>query len=160
MQHKKIGLMLNAAGAMATLGILFIFYVPIPAALVLGLMKPHMLPPIVFMAAAGVPYLLALGCYFRVCGNISRDRSFCMQNVQLMNRIARLLFVEALLWLLALAALLVFGVPGAVLLSPATCCILAVLFVLANAAVALVARMMALLVNRAVALQEDSDLTI
>lgn len=160
MQHKKIGLILNAAGAMATLGILFIFYMPIPAALIMGMFRPQLLFPIVFLAVAGVPYLLALACYFRVCLNISQDESFCSQNVQLMNRIARLLLIETALWALALIVLAIFGVPEGIQLSFFAACARAVLFILANAAVALVARMMAHLVNRAVVLQEDSDLTI
>lgn len=167
MNHRQISRLLALAGTLATAGILFVFYLSTPLRIALnpaaysasGAPWSYM----GFKAVLGLPYLAALWFYFRVCLNIGDDRSFCPENVRALKRITVLMLVSAALWLLALlgqlAGFTVFlgeqsGFPAYILL-----CV-DVLALMAGLAVALVSEMMAHLVNRAVTLQEDSDLTI
>ena len=167
MNHKNIARLLMLAGALATLGILFVFYLSTPLRILVnpsafaltGVPWSYM----AFKAVAGVPYLLALFCYFGICARIGCDRSFCPENVRDMNRITVLLLASALIWLAALADQLAgshffvstdLDFPGYI-----RACMV-ILAMMASLAVALVAKMMAYLVNRAADLQEDSDLTI
>jgi len=166
MEHKGIARLLIAAGLLAAAGILFVFYLSTPLRILwLSDGTTHNIPwaYMIFKAICGFPYLPALGCYFGICLRIGEDRSFCRENVQDMNRITRLLMASAVIWGLALIAQLAgwmeflpreTGFPlYAILCADA-------LAMMASLAVALVAKMMAHLVNRAVVLQEDSDLTI
>lgn len=162
MDHKNISRLLILAGTIATLGILFVFYLSTPLRWAANPSSfgsngfPWLY--IAFKAVAGLPYLLALGCYFGVCGRIGKDLSFSRENVQGLTRITWLMLVSALFWLLTLVALPLLAMetafPGYVLICASA------LAMMASLAVALVAKMLAHLVNRAVALQEDSDLTI
>ncbi len=165
MNQRKLSRVLTLAGAMALLGVIFLFYglpaywlllraAGAPAWLAAGLML------------LGLPYLFALNHYFRICANIGADRSFCRENAKRMDAIAKLLFLAAALWIIAaiLTALLGGGrAPSGYATAPFGALALYVrmgLALLASLAVGLVAKMMALLVGRATRLQEENDLTI
>lgn len=158
MDHKKIARLLKLAGGMAVAGIVFVFYLSTPLKISLNPSPEHPLMLMGCKAAAGIPYLLALRLYFKICGNIGRNKSFSTENVRCLNGIAKILSISALLWLIALAAhcLKLFSgdLPEKILLT------IYILAMLASLALALAAKMLAYLVNRAVDLQQDSDLTI
>lgn len=165
MEHKNISRLLIAAGTLAVLGILFVFYASTPLRMLIGAQDAVATPWLymAFKAVCGLPYLLALRHYFAICLRIGEDRSFCPENVQAMNRITCLLIISAVIWCIVLLAQISgllkslsigMNFPAYVLICSET------LAMMASLAVALVAKMMAHLVNRAVSLQEDSDLTI
>lgn len=158
MDHKKIARLLKLAGGMAVAGIVFVFYLSTPLRISLNPSPEHPLMLMGCKAATGIPYLLALRLYFKICGNIGRNNSFSNENVRCLNGIAKILSISALLWLIALAAncLKLFSgdLPEKILLT------IYILAMLASLALALAAKMLAYLVNRAVDLQQDSDLTI
>lgn len=166
MDHKNIARMLKIAGAIALAGILSIFYVymPVRAAQITCFKGLCIAVP----ALLGLPYLFALGCYFKICGRIAADRSFCAGNVRSMAVIARLMAVSAGLWAVCALALFLTGAGN-----PLVDCIarsagttggilrlIAILAAAAGIAVSLVAKMMSLLLNRAEEMQADIDLTI
>ena len=155
MNQKKLSGVLILAGAMAALGMAFLFYI-VPA--YLQLRGRNALYSLTHMAI-GVPYMIALWNYFRICQNIGRDRSFCRENALRMDRIAMLLFLASGLWTVLLVAILLLSRDAG---SDYTAIILVEdgLALVATLAVALVAKMMALLVSRANHLQEENDLTI
>lgn len=161
MEHRRIALLLKLAGAVAAAGILFVFYVYPHLGLGHGSGLPRA-PQVLFAAAMGLPYLAALFSYFRICTEIARNRSFCRDNARRMKRVARLLTLAALLWLAVLPVILLASGPSFAALMSARpyLLIIAALASMASFAVALVAMMLSLLLGRAAALQEDSDLTI
>lgn len=167
MEHRNISRLLMLAGCLATLGILFVFYLSTPLRI---LANPAGLGQgafpwgyVLFKAVCGLPYLLALGCYFGICSRIGMDNSFCAENVTDMNRITILLLISALIWAIALLGQLM-GLMDFLTVEAGFAAYILIcadlLAMMASLAVALVAKMMAYLVNRAVLLQEDSDLTI
>ena len=158
--------MLIIAGGIALAGILSIFYVymPVRAAQITCFKGLCIAVP----ALLGLPYLFALGCYFKICSRIAADRSFCTENVRSMAMIARLMAVSAGLW--AACTLVLFLMDAG---NPVVDCIarsagttggvlrlIALLAMAAGIAVSLVAKMMSLLLNRAEEMQTDIDLTI
>ena len=165
MDQRKLSKLLMLAGGMAVLGVVFLFYV----------MAVFLLPSrtsttgMLFAAAQmgmGLPYLFALGHYFRICKNIGDDRSFCPENARRMDAIARLLFIASGLWAAGLVLIPLLGGGEAVsgyitqAFGPIALYVRMALALLATLAVGLVAKMMALLVGRASRLQEENDLTI
>ena len=101
---------------------------------------------------------VAMGTFFCLCGRLKKGTAFTRANEQAMNRIALCILIVGLTLLLACTALwiaerlwcYVMGLYWFQMLVVAVLC----------AAVALIARALALLVGRAVALQEEVDLTI
>lgn len=168
MKHKDIARMLKAAGMIALIGILAVFYIYIPVRTAVGGVLPGAWACIAAPALLGLPYLPAIVNYFSICGRIACDRSFCIENVRSMQRIARLMIVSAVLW--CIAALILFILPESSSIYAALGSIAGISHVFAKAvallaaaaglAVALVAKMLSLLLNRAAELQADSDLTI
>ena len=155
MNQRKISGVLMLAGGIAAIGAALLLYI-MPAYLLIrgrsalyALM--HMVP--------GVPYMIALWHYFRICKNIGDDRSFCLDNVRRMDIIAKLLFLAAALWAATLIVMLLStggAITGYALVSFAEVS----LTLMATLAVGLVAKMMAMLLRRASRLQEENDLTI
>lgn len=168
MKHKDIARMLKAAGLIALIGILTVFYIYLPVRTAAGGVHPGAWGCIAALALLGLPYLPAIGNYFSICGRIACDQSFCVENVRSMRRIARLMVVSAALW--CIAALVLFILPenssiytalGSIAgISHVFAKAVALLAAAAGLAVALVAKMLSLLLNRAAELQTDSDLTI
>ena len=168
MKHKDIARMLKAAGMIALTGILAVFYIYIPVRTAVGGVLPGAWGCIAALALLGLPYLPAIVNYFSICGRIACDRSFCIENVRSMQRIARLMIVSTVLW--CIAALILFILPESSSIYAALGSIAGISHVFAKAvpllaaaaglAVALVAKMLSLLLNRAAELQADSELTI
>ena len=159
MEHGKIARMLKLAGWLAVLGIVFVFYLSTPMRIRLENARqalPWML--MLLKAIAGIPYLLALKVYFEICTRIGGNRSFCRENVAGMAKIAKLMAVAGLVWIVAAAGhgsgLLTADFAMPVIMS------MDILAMMASFAVAMVAKMMEYLLGRAAGLQEDSDLTI
>jgi len=158
MEHKNISRLLILAGGIAVLGILFVFYLSTPLRVALNPAAGFPWLYVIFKAIAGLPYLLALASYFGICRRIGNDKSFCPENVRDMNRITLHMLISSLVWLVSIAVLPAIANETAFPVYVLVCA--AALAMMASLAVALVAKMMAHLVNRAVVLQEDSDLTI
>lgn len=166
MDHKNIARMLKTAGAIALAGILSIFYVymPVRAEQITCFKGLCIAAP----ALLGLPYLFALVFYFKICARIAADHSFCTENVRSMATIARLMAVSAGLWAVCALALFLMGagnpVIDCIVRSAGTTIgvlrLFAILAMAAGIAVALVAKMMSLLLNRAEEMQTDIDLTI
>ena len=163
MNQKKLSRYLILAGILALAGVLFLFW-----GLSLFTMLTHRARPLIpiLQMAMGVPYLLALRQYFLICRNIGDDRSFCTQNAQSMNRIARDLFLASALWgaWILIGAILSITPEDTGLVTHAfggaALYVRMGLALVASLAVGLVARVMALLLARACRLQEENDLTI
>ncbi|MGN0746704.1 MAG: DUF2975 domain-containing protein [Aristaeellaceae bacterium] len=101
---------------------------------------------------------VALCTFFRMCGRLKQDTAFTRANEQAMGRIALCCLIAGLTLAVGCAALWVAeSVWGCVMgLYWLEMVIMAVLFL----AVALIAWALTLLVRRAVALQEEADLTV
>ena len=156
MSQRNLSKVLMVAGVIAALGLIFLFYI---YALYLLLFWRERVSSALAHMALGIPYMIALWHYFRICKNIGDDRSFCVENAQRMNAIAGLLFLASGLWAAALAVV-VFGSIGAMAGYTVLVLVETVLALMASFAVGLVAKVMALLVRRASRLQEENDLTI
>ena len=158
-EQKRLSRMLLLAGALAGVGGLFILFVEAPAAAQeCRAAYPEYAwlfwPGLLYVWAVGGLYLSALYQYGRICVRIGQDRSFCAENGKGLHRIARLLFAAAAACAAApflLAAAAEVGGPAVVL-----CLLLA----LASAAMGMLAWALGKLLMRAVALQEENDLTV
>ena len=156
MNQRKLSRVLMLAGGIAALGLIFLFYI---YAVYLLLFWKERIPNAIGHMALGIPYMIALWHYFRICGNIGNDRSFCVENAQRMNAIARLLFIASGMWAAALIAVVLMNI-GMIAGYTALLLVEIILALMATVAVGLVAKMLALLVGRASRLQEENDLTI
>ena len=171
MSQKRIAHFLIAAGAMAAAGILALalFYAPSLAksllfALSLG-NEPGSSPTdgqlqalywlgLIGVWAASIVFLLALYEYFRVSLRIGKENSFCAENVKSLQHIAFFLAVDAVLWIIAVFLPGMFAVP----VGPAW--IMFLLISMAHAALALLALGLSKLLARAVAIQQENELTV
>ena len=111
-------------------------------------------PWLIFLWGTAVPCYTALVLGWRIAANIGRDRSFSRANAEYLKRIAWLAAFDSAYFFIGNAALLLLNMshPGVTLLS--------LLVVFAGVAVAVAAAALSHLVQKAAALQEQSDLTI
>ena len=98
----------------------------------------------------------ALTVFYRLCGRLARGSAFTEENGRAMHRIAALLYACAGMLLIAILAIL-FVMSDGVLPLPV---IFLLMFLCGFAGAGLLAHAMALLVQRAAALQQESELTI
>ena len=160
MEHKRVSVALTAAGVLAVLGGLLVFFVFAPIA---GINSRASYPELAFLfwpalAALWViasVYLAAMVFYFRIVSRIGKDQSFCAANAQDMRRIACCMAAAGFLWLLAafLPEILWKISLGPVVLG-------FVLASVASFAVAILAWGLGRLLWRAVFFKEENDLTI
>lgn len=112
------------------------------------------LPWLVILGCVYVPCYAALGICWKVAASVGADRSFTLENSRRFHWIAALALGDSLAFFLANVVywLVGLGHPSVVLAS--------LLLVLVGAAIALVCEGLSYLVNKAAALQDQSDLTI
>lgn len=160
MNHKKISFFLIAAGALAAVGIAFIFLFMIPIGAVswrnaLPEFAHLFWPCLIYLWLIGIAYLAALAEYFRVCHRIGNDRSFCAENAVSLGRIARSMGAAGALCLLAIP--LVALQPQIPL---SIWCIYPLLAAMASLALAVLAWALSKLLRRAVEIKQENDLTV
>ena len=111
-------------------------------------------PWLVFLWVSGIPCYAVLVCAWRIAANIQADRSFSEANAAYLKWISWLAAGDAAYFFIGNVALLLLSMshPGVTLLS------LIVVFI--GIAVSVVAAELSHLVQKAAALQEQSDLTI
>ena len=159
MEHKRLSRLLLLAGWMAVLGCAFIFLLVLPLSgygYYVHVPEVRMLyvPSLIYFWAAGVCSALALWQYMRICRRIGENRSFCAENARDLRRIAHLLFIcGGMLTGYCLVACLPQVPFGPELLF----CLIAAM---AYAAMGLLAWALHRLIQQAVALQEENNLTI
>ena len=156
MNQRKLSGVLMLAGGIAALGLIFLFYI---YAIYLLLFWHQRAVNALAHMVMGVPYMIAMWHYFRICQNIGGERSFCMENARRLNSIAGLLFLAAGLWAAALVLVLTGNI-GPIAGYTVLILVEVALALMATFAVALVAKVMSLMVDHASRLQEENDLTI
>lgn len=111
-------------------------------------------PWLIFLWATGVPCFAALGLGWKIAASIGMDRSFTLSNARLLKWISYLAAGDSVFFFLGNVALLLCNMshPGVTLFS--------LLVVFAGIAVTVAAAALSHLVQKAAALQEQSDLTI
>lgn len=162
MQHQKIANILRLAGSLAVLGILFVFYA-MPVYFLSSfrmLAWPNKLPLLLPPMLIALPYLAALGTYFSISGNIGKEKSFCTENVHLLQRIARLFVLDSAMWCCVLPYYAYFFGTALIRAFSFWSCAIVLLFIMADWAVALLAYMLSRLLSRAEELQTENELTI
>lgn len=112
------------------------------------------LPWLIFIWLTAIPCYIALFFGWKIAANIGRDRSFSVENANLLKWISWLAAGDSIYFFAGNVALLLLGMshPGVVLLS--------LLVVFAGVAITVAAAALSHLVRKAAALQEESDLTI
>ena len=160
MVQKKIARYMMGAGGMAALGIIIVFGIYVP--ILVGELKqayPEYAalywPGLLGLWAIAALFLLGLWEYFQVCVRIGKEQSFCMANTRSLGRIALYMTLGGVLWLSAVFA------PGLVFhLSIGPAWLLFFLCALASFALGILAWGLGKLLHKAVALQEENDLTV
>lgn len=111
-------------------------------------------PCLIFLWASSLPFWAALVLGWRISDDMGRNNSFCQANARRLKWVCWLALVEAAIYLGAFVALLVtaIGSPGIMFLLLFT--------ILAGLVVAVIAAILSHLVDKAVALQQESDLTV
>ena len=101
-----------------------------------------------------VPFYIALACFWRICCNIAADRSFCVENAKMCSRISVCALIDSVLCFLLMLFSGIFHLlrTGYLLAS--------VLLTLGGLAVAVAAALLSHLIEKAVRLQEENELTI
>lgn len=159
MEHKKISVYLKAAGGIAALGgaVVFFLYAPVMA-LDCRRAYPELAflfwPGLLFVWALGGLYAAALWQYFLISHRIGQNRSFCRENTSGLMKISSLFMLAGLLSLGGMGAWLV----DAWRLGPGWIALL--LVGMASPAVGVLAWALGKLLQKAVALQEENELTI
>ena len=160
MSQKTIARLLMAAGVMAGLGIIIVFgvFLPVDAGYLKDMYPEY--APLYWPGLAGLwciaaLFLLGLWEYFQVCLHIGREQSFCRENVRSLGRIALYMALGGILWLGGIFA------PGLLFhLSIGPAWIVFFLCALASFALGILAWGLGKLLHKAVALQEENDLTV
>ena len=98
----------------------------------------------------------ALTAFYRLCGRLAQGSAFTEENGRAMHRIAALLYACAGMLLIAILAVFIVLTEGVFVLP----LIFPLLFLCGFAGAGLIAHALSLLVRRAAALQQESDLTI
>ncbi len=101
-----------------------------------------------------IPCWAALILFWRVTGNIGRDRSFCLENVRLMRGIAFLAFLDTA----ALAVVAVFFLALRLIGLRIFCYLLCI--VVLGGCIGAASLALSVLVDRARAIQEENDFTV
>lgn len=157
MEHKKVSRLLILAGVVAGVGGMAILFLLIPLATT-EIRNAHpelsgwFWPGLVYAWAVGALCLAALGEYLLISMRIGKNRSFCVENVRDLRLIAVLLLAAAGLLLVGAVFVLAVGFGPVwlwLLLAAAAC-----------GAMAILAYALSRLLNRAVQLQEENDLTV
>ena len=162
MHQKRISYLLIAAGALAGVGVLMLAAIYAPAFAREALEANADVPGIRGLYWTGLVgvwtvaalFLLALSEYFFVCVRIGKERSFCPENVKSLRRIALYLAIDGILWIGAIFVPGLFGLP----VGPA--CLLFLLASMACSALSVLAWCLGKLLDRAVSLQQENDLTV
>ena len=112
------------------------------------------LPWLIFIWVTAIPCYIALFFGWKIAANIGGDRSFSVENANLLKWISWLAAGDSIYFFAGNVALLLLGMshPGVVLAS--------LLVVFAGVAITVAAAALSHLVRKAAALQEESDLTI
>ena len=160
MKQKTIARALIGAGGIAAAGIIALFFVYLP--LLAGQLReayPEYAglywPGLLDMWAIAALFLLGLWEYFRVCVRIGRERSFCRENADSLRRIALYMAVSGALWLGA-----IFVPPMFFHVSIGPFWIELALCAMAAEALGILAWGLGKLLERAISLQEENDLTV
>ncbi len=112
------------------------------------------LPWLIFIWLTAIPCYIALFFGWKIAANIGTDRSFSVENANLLKWISWLAAGDSIYFFAGNVTLLLLGMshPGVVLAS--------LLVVFAGVAITVAAAALSHLVRKAAALQEESDLTI
>lgn len=110
-------------------------------------------PGIAVLSVTAVPVVIALVCFWIICGNIAADRSFCRQNARLLTVIGVSALADALYCLVIFAALCVIDARPAAL--AAALCV-----TLFGLAMAMASFLLSHLVEKASAMEEEIQLTV
>ena len=160
MDHKKVSWVLLAAGAIAAVAGIFLFFVYGTAvAFSCRDAFPELAfllwPGLIWLWVIGLTYLAAMYCYFRIVLNIGKDRSFIPENARGLACIAFCMCAAGVLWLLGeILPGLIWGIVlGAGWLG-------LLLAAMASFAMGLLAWALGKLLARAVQLKEENDLTV
>lgn len=159
MNHRRISFILIVAGLVACLGVLWIFGIYLPVvAKICRISFPELSwmywPALIYGWLIGLIYLAALAGYLAISRRIGQNRSFCRENARSLRRIALLFLAAAVMWLLSLASVLLpdMGI--------GPWCMWPLLFAMASGAMGLLVWALKSLLQRAMDLQEENDLTI
>lgn len=112
------------------------------------------LPCLVVLWAAAVPCLVALVEFWGICSRIAEDNSFCRENARSLEIIGKLALLDTVACLAGTAYLFLNHAcnPGVILLSLGV--------MIAGTAIAIAAMTLSHLVDKAIRIKEDNDLTI
>ncbi len=157
MEHKKVSRLLILAGAVAgTGGMSILILLTSLAAVEFRNTYPELSgwfwPGMMYAWAVGALCFAALWEYLRISVRIGKNRSFCAENVRDLRLIAVLLLAAAGLFLAGAILILAMG------FGPSWLWLL--LAAAASGAMAILAYALSRLLNRAVQLQEENDLTV
>ena len=159
MEHKKISMYLKAAGGIAALGGIAVFFVYAPVMAVdCRRVYPELSflfwPGLAFVWCLGGMYAAALWQYLRICHRIGQNESFCQENAKSMKIISHLFFGAGIFNFLGMGAWLA----DAWRLGPGWVALF--LIGMASVAVGVLAWGLGKLLQKAVSLQEENDLTV
>ena len=154
MKQKKVSVFLVLAGTLASLGLIFLFFVYAP--LLAGecrSMYPDLAhlywPGLIFLWVIALLYGAAMTEYFRISIRIGQNRSFCRENAKGLKRIALFMAIPGVLW--PLPSFVTDIGPAALLL---------LLAAMASLALGMLAWALSKLLGRAVDMKEENDLTV
>ena len=159
MKQRELSLLLKAAIVITALVTLFLLQVFAP---LVGddyrRSAPEMAhlywPLLLFLWGSSLPFFTALALGWCIASDMGRDRSFCRENALRLKWVCRLALLESGIYCAALviAVFLNIGSPGT--------SFLLIFTILAGLVVAVIAAILSHLVDKAVALQQENDLTV
>lgn len=156
MDQKRIGFCLTGAGIAAGIGGAFVVIMYVFSVLGNRDLFPAGVLALIFVGMGLLVFLygLALLEYLKITVRIGKSRSFCRENGKGLGWIARYLWLAAGLWIASLGAALLPSVGAGIWMWGF------LLFALASTAMGGLSWGLGKLVDRAVQLQEENDLTV
>lgn len=159
MNQKKMSFMLKGIAIMAgTMGLVFLA-VLMPM-LAMDCKREYEESAFLFWPGICYGWLIGIMCYvalfqfWKICVEIGRDNSFSLENIRSLNIISKIAVIVTIIWFTGLVGLIIMGsisIGFFILMSVA---------VLLSLAVAVVATVLAHLVQKAYELKKETELTI
>ncbi len=159
MKQRELSLLLKAAIVVTVLGtLLLLSFFAYSMGDEMRMENPEVAylfwPCLIFLWASSLPFFAALLLGWRIATDMGRNRSFCHENAQRLKWVCWLALLEAAVYIGAVVTL------GVLHLASPGIALLLLFTVAAGLVVAVIAAVLSHLVDKAVALQQENDLTV
>jgi len=156
MKQKELAVYLKLIIIIVTIMFLFFIVWFLPTS-IMEIIVPNIVPIIIgYLWVGSIPCLLALFQFFKICGRIGNDNSFCIENARGLKKMSLMMFIVTVYGMAGLAIIFITGFYHIYKFSSAAIMVAIVISI----TLAIVCAALSHLVQKASVLQEEHDLTV